>query len=585
MFKSHSTMPPSPAPTFSPPERDGDVLVFTSRDQLIAWNTAIHERPRLLREVDPQHLGDVSGNLALLAAAPHGGTLLMLTPPGSRGLHWLRDVREEHAPRALRGPFKVRVEGEPGVLIGVASNVAPTFWDHLEPDGWPVPGAADVRFDDRRTAKLTQAGPFAAPVGRSEQAHREQTLLDASARRWFRGKVVPTLAGLVALGDQPEKHLPGCAVAIRRTGWSDQLHRGSLTWLAERVANERSLWGQIPSDIARALVVLALAERAWVGPDADTPITLTVEGGRVRLAVPTTAANASEREDRASANPRLRHLLVRCGDLPALPDGAIMDNDTVLAVLGERYPGGRCDFEPSVTWLTMPLAPEARVVRTVVRPAGRPATVSAPVAPPPIASSPMEAAPPVAQTAAPTQEDDHTPSAPRASPPTQTLAPPRPRRPGPPPIFHPRPAPAAPAPHRSPDPPPAAPGSAEPTPAPQTAPAPAPTVQAEPTPALLAPPPEPTLPPVPPAHPTGPMSIEERKAQLKDLFRASDRPLGKSEIAALLGVHRDTLRHAINALVAEGWLEPTDTNRNVSTTLRHQTEKFCHALPAEAAHH
>ena len=56
------------------------------------------------------------------------------------------------------------------------------------------------------------------------------------------------------------------------------------------------------------------------------------------------------------------------------------------------------------------------------------------------------------------------------------------------------------------------------------------------------------------------MSLDERKAQLRDLFRASDRPLGKSEIADLFGVHRDTLRHAMNALVAEGWLEPTDTN-------------------------
>lgn len=56
------------------------------------------------------------------------------------------------------------------------------------------------------------------------------------------------------------------------------------------------------------------------------------------------------------------------------------------------------------------------------------------------------------------------------------------------------------------------------------------------------------------------MSIEERMAQLRDLFRASDRPLGKHEIAEILGVHRDTPRHAINALIAEGWLEPTDTN-------------------------
>ncbi len=550
------------------------MLVFTSRDQLIAWNTAIHERPRLLREVDPQHLGDVSGNLTLLAAAPHGGTLLMLTPPGSRGLHWLRDAREEHAPRALRGPFKVRVEGQPGVLIGVASNVAPTFWDHLEPDGWPLPGAADARFDDRRIAKLMQAGPFAAPVGCSEQEHRAQTLLDASARRWFRGKIVPTIAGLVALGDQPEKHLPGCAIAIRRPGWSDQLHRGSLTWLAERVANERSLWGQIPSDIARALVVLALAERAWTGPDAATPITLTVEGDRVRLAVPTTAANASEREDRATANPRLRHLLVRCGDLPALPDGAIMDNDTVLAVLGRRYPGGRCDFESAVTWLTMPLVPEARVVRAGGRPAVRLTAVAVPIALPPVASSPVEPEPPATRSAAPAQEDSHTPPAPSVTPTPTTPVPPRQRRPGPPPIFHPRPAPAARATHRSPDPPPAASVSVQPAPAPQPAPtpAPAPPPQPEPAPAIVAPPPEPTQPPVPLAHPTGPMSIEERKAQLQDLFRASDRPLGKSAIAALLGVHRDTLRHAMNALVAEGWLEPTDTNLR-SPVLRYRRLK------------
>ena len=106
MFKSRPTPPTPASPTFPSPERDGDAMVFTSRGQLLAWHNAPQEQPTVLRELDPQHLGDVSGNLALLAAAPHGGTLLMLTPPGSRGLHWLRDVREEHAPRALRGPFK-----------------------------------------------------------------------------------------------------------------------------------------------------------------------------------------------------------------------------------------------------------------------------------------------------------------------------------------------------------------------------------------------------------------------------------------------------------------------------------------------
>ncbi len=547
MFKSRNTAPTSAPRSTSPPERDDGVLCFTSRDQLLAWHDKVHhEQPCALREVNPQSLGDVSFNLAVLAAEPHGGTLLMLTPPGSRGLDWLREVREEHARGAISGPHKIRMEGEPAVLIGVASNAAPTFWDHLEPDGWPVPAAVEARFDDRRVTKLMQAGPFAAPVGRSEQEHRAQTLLDASARRWFRGRIVPTVAGLVALGDQPEKHLPGCAVAIRRPGWSDQIHRGSLTWLAERVANERGLWGAIPSDIARAVVVLALAERAWVGPDADTPITLTVEGGRVRLAVPTSAANASEREDRASANPRLRHLLVRCGDLPTLPDGAIVDNDGVLAVLGERYPGGRCDFGSSVTWLSMPLAPEARAARPVVRPVVRPAIAAAPVVVPPEAR-PVTQAQPVTSSAV----------APSAAPPPRAPTPPRPRRPVPPPIFHPRPAPTPPAPQR-----PAAPPLAAPKPAPAPEPPapepPPPPVAPEPEP-VVAPPPEPA-PPAPARHPTGAMSLEERMAQLRDLFRQADRPLGKAEIAAILGINRDTPRHAINALVAEGWLEPTDAN-------------------------
>ena len=547
-FRRHTPSQPAP-PSYSPPERDGDVLCFTSRDQLLAWHNKVHhEQPSALREVTPKSLGDVCYNLAVLAAEPHGGTLLMLTPPGSRGLDWLGEVRDEHARGAISGPYKVRMEGEPAVLIGIKPNAAPTTWDCLEPDGWPVPGAVEARLDDRRVARLLQAGPFAAPVGRSEREHRDQTLLESSARRWFRGKVVPTIAGLVALGDQPERFLPGCAVAIRRPGWSDQLHRGALPWLAERVAREHSLWGQVPSDVARTLVVLALAERAWAGPDADTPITLTVEDRRVRLAVPTAAANASEREDRASANPRLRHLLVQCGDLPALPQGAIMDNDAVLSVLDEKYPGGRCDFESAVTWLTMPLVPEARVVPRVVAPFVWPAAVAVPVPPQQVVAPLAESEVHAPRAASPDRE-----LAPVATPqisavPASAPLPARPRRPVPPPIFHQRPPPAAPT------------SPVPPTPAlTRPAPAPAPLTVAEPVPAIAPPEPTPIAPVLPP-HPTGAMSLDERKAQLRDLFRASDRPLGKSEIADLFGVHRDTLRHAMNALVAEGWLEPTDTN-------------------------
>ncbi len=549
MVKSRHTRPTSAPPSYSPPERDDGVLCFTSRDHLLAWHNKVHhEQPCALREVNPQSLGDVNYNLAVLAAEPHGGTLLMLTPPGSRGLDWLKEVREEHARDAISGPHKVRMEGEPAVLIGVQPNAAPTAWDRLEPDGWPVPGAVEARLDDRRVAKLMRAGPFAPPVGRSERDHRDQTLLESSAHRWFRGKVVPTIAGLVALGDQPERFLPGCAVAVRRPGWSDQLHSGALPWLAERVAREHGLWGQIPSEVARTLVVLALAERAWAGPDAATPITLTVEDRRVRLAVPTAAANAIEREDRASANPRLRHLLVQCGDLPALPHGAIMDNDAVLAVLDGKYPGGRCDFESAVTWLTMPLVPEARVVPRVVAPLVRPAAVAVPVPPQQVVAPPEVAEVQAPRAASPVRELPPRPTPPTSAVPASAPLPARPRRPVPPPIFHPRPPLAA------------LTSPASPTPAlAQPPPAPAPLTLAEPVPAIA--PPEPTpSPPVLPSHPTGAMSLDERKAQLRDLFRASDRPLGKSEIAAHFGVHRDTLRHAMNALVAEGWLEPTDTN-------------------------
>lgn len=232
-------------------------------------------------------------------------------------LDWIGQVRIEHGPKALDGPYPVRVGDEEGVLLGVQPGPIPSHWDDLEPDAWPIPKVHD-RFDDRRVDRLIRGLDFAAPVGVSTQDHRDQTLLDVRAHRWFRGVLVPTVAGLVALSDRPERCLPGCAYAIRLPGTSDRVLSGSLPWLAERVTEERAIWSGIPRDVARLLVVLALAERAWVGPDARTPITLSREDGRVRFAIPTAPANALEREDRAPGNPHLRQLLVRVGEFPRI---------------------------------------------------------------------------------------------------------------------------------------------------------------------------------------------------------------------------------------------------------------------------
>lgn len=48
-----------------------------------------------------------------------------------------------------------------------------------------------------------------------------------------------------------------------------------------------------------------------------------------------------------------------------------------------------------------------------------------------------------------------------------------------------------------------------------------------------------------------------RRAQVMSLLRASDRPLGVAEIAESLGVHTNTVRFHLDALVADGAIERT----------------------------
>jgi predicted ArsR family transcriptional regulator len=79
---------------------------------------------------------------------------------------------------------------------------------------------------------------------------------------------------------------------------------------------------------------------------------------------------------------------------------------------------------------------------------------------------------------------------------------------------------------------------------------------------LPSPPDAPVL-PTPPAvapTPSSPRTLDERKAQLRALFLQADRSLSTREIAAALGVNRDTPLAPLKALVAEGWLVTTDPN-------------------------
>ena len=59
-----------------------------------------------------------------------------------------------------------------------------------------------------------------------------------------------------------------------------------------------------------------------------------------------------------------------------------------------------------------------------------------------------------------------------------------------------------------------------------------------------------------------------------------------AEIVPVPDAWREANTHLRLAVLAEAAARQLAAGqRNVSTTLRHQTEKFCHALPAEAAHH
>ncbi len=546
--------PSPPAPSTPPdPDQDGEVRIFRSREHLAAWVRALDRRPQALRVVSPSHVGDLSATFALVADTPHGGAVLVLPARGDDVRGWLDEVRQEHGPKGLSAPWPVRVGDEAGLLVGVIPTEPPSTWEDWEPDAWPVPAAETSPLDARRVQTFMRALPFARPANRSEADHEARTLIEIGARRWFRGRLVPTIAGLVAFGEATDRFLPGCAIAVRRPGGHEQIHQGSVPWVARSIGEERSLWGPVLDEVVRVVLVLALAERAWAGPDALTPITLSAERDHLRLAIPTRAANRREQEDRAPGNPRLRSLLVRVGLLPAVPGVDIPDNDEILAQFDGRWPGLRNRYEDDVTWIEVPLRPGAPVVRgtgTAILPPSQP--ISAPdalaAAPAPAASAlavPASEVPvvPIASVA-PAQPAVPAPLVPVAAP--SAPRPVRASRPAPrrePPIFHPRSAP--------PPVPVAPPTTPAPPIAPPFEPAAPPTVAA-----VIPPPPAPP----PPSPSTGPLTLDERKAQLREVFLQSERPIAARELAEMFGVHRDTLSPALKALIAEGWLAPTDPN-------------------------
>ncbi|MFH1463505.1 MAG: hypothetical protein ABIO70_03885 [Pseudomonadota bacterium] len=200
--------------------------------------------------------------------------------------------------------------------------------------------------------------------------------------------LVPTVAGLLALGRRPELFLPG-ACLIARVDGAEMVFRGDARRQVKLALRCDSLMRGLSPEILAPLLVNAIAHRDWSAAAEARPVEVVREGSRVEVRNPGALVRG------ATTNPGLLALLCRQGLARGQGTG-LRRVAEALVRLGARpmslvARGGEVTAVLDLPWRSLPRnpapprPPEPRPPQPVLVPV---AITPAPVAPPEVVETP-----------------------------------------------------------------------------------------------------------------------------------------------------------------------------------------------------
>ena len=184
-----------------------------------------------------------------------------------------------------------RATGDLVVLVQVRAQ------EERSPEHTPIPEASLNDLDQDMVGALSRH----APPDNLEDIHlwsrEERGLLKYGAAVEDELEVVPTVAGLVALGRTPTRFVAGMSAVVHG---DDHAHVvGNIEVLPQRIVRALHLPEPAASAL-RPLVVYALAHGSWSDGDREQPLVVLASGRRVEVRWPEAAH---------PGNPSLRELL------------------------------------------------------------------------------------------------------------------------------------------------------------------------------------------------------------------------------------------------------------------------------------
>lgn len=267
---------------------------------------------------------------------------------------------------------------------------------------------ADLRELDLRRFRRQLAGTKGRrEIGRSEEPVPRDELVRRGLARLVDGRVVPTLAGMLAYGHRPELWVEGARAVVAVDG-QERAFAGSIQKTVREALRWKPLVHCIGAELIAPALVNAFAHRDWSVRRRDRPVDVVREGDRIEIRNPGGLA-AGWSQGKVRPNPTLHRLLQRQGmagrrsrGLDAVVSGLDQLGARPFSLVGRD---GQVRFVMEMPWLReLPRLEESRedptVAQAVTLPEGAP-TVPPAVPQPATMPVPVVVCPMAAREAAP----------------------------------------------------------------------------------------------------------------------------------------------------------------------------------------